>query len=249
MDKKLKQKLSTAYDLESSEKRDRFLKDLHYPKMNIFDFVLAQFAYIRKRVWLAAACFLLLTVCGLDLINETPNFIFSQGIISAAAAAVPYLCLLSAAEISRSSRCLMTDIEAGCRFGLSHLILARMLILGVYNILVLIISVLIFSSFYGFDIFITTLRIFVPFTAVSALSLYSINHFPSLTDIYVCAVIAVLTSIIIVLSGSSFNYETNRLCISAMITALAAGAFLAAVECRQIIRKQEDRQWNLKLTQ
>ncbi len=220
---KLKKELQNAFTPPMPQSKDKFIKTIHYPKMSYFGFILSQICYIRKRIWFFSIVLLLITFGTVYFIPQ--NQIYSVWIVSAF---IPFLALLTAAEISRSDIFGMSEIEAGCRFSLPQLTGARMIILGAcsFTVIPIIAVVLGFSSPVG--IIKAALYILTPFITVNGISLVILNKVNGSDGIYISAAAAVGVSLAGALSFSRIVFDARlintvcaALCVVGMIVITA----------------------------
>ena len=121
---------------------------------------------------------------------------------------MPFLALISIMELSRSSMFKMAEMEAGCLFGLPQLLLARMLILGVWNGLLFIVIVIAVNLYIPAGIIKIVVYLLAPYLLVCGLSFYLINKRKERSEVYSCTAIAALVSIcLIVMHRILKNYN------------------------------------------
>lgn len=226
---KLNNALHNAYTPPEPPGRDKFIKSIPYPKLSYFDFILSQVCYIRKRIWVFSMALLLIslgTVCVLP-----QNKMYSVWIISAF---VPFLALLTAAELSRSDIFGMSEIESGCRFSLPQLTGVRMLILGVANFTVIPIISVILGIYSPLGIIKAALYIITPYITVNGISLVILNKVSGSDGIFFSAAAALAVSLAGVLSfgRTAINaHLVNNVCVSLCII----GSIIITVQLKKIM--------------
>ena len=127
--KRWKNELRKAFEAPSPQKKQQFLMTLPQPKLRLHEFALSQLGYIRKRVWCVSA--LVFTVLLMQ------SFLFPADAVWFFSALTPILALMTVTESGRSERFEMAELEQVTRFSLRSVVLARLLILGTENFLLL----------------------------------------------------------------------------------------------------------------
>lgn len=214
------------------KRRDKFLRTLPYPKLTYPQFVLSQVGYIRKRVWLISAAVLLAgiaTVC-----VTTKNNLFLIWIMSAL---VPFLALLTTAEISRSDVFKMSEIEAGCKFALPRITGARMIILGICNFTVLSAVTVLAGIFSPFGIAVSALYILMPYIFVCGVSLAAFDKAEGQDGVFMSGAAAFAVSLAGIIFDRKF-YGGSMANIFNMALG-AAGTALTAVHIKKLLVGKE----------
>lgn len=137
MNKKLKRALEAGFDAPKPVDKERFLKTLRYPKISYLDFLFRQLFYIRKRVWVLSAMIVLIGWAAAFLSPLPIHWPTESEKVWIVSAILPFLALLTATEIYRSSLNRMAELEISCRFSLSQIIVARTTLLGGGNFIIL----------------------------------------------------------------------------------------------------------------
>lgn len=129
MNKKLKKQLEIAFYAPEPVGKKAFLNNFRLREITTTQLVVQQVAYIRKYIWIFAAVVLIVTIAGIVFMNEnTERMVRSLAPLSAAAAA---------AEVHRSFKFKMDELEMATRFSLKSVFYARMLIIGlVYAVII-----------------------------------------------------------------------------------------------------------------
>lgn len=208
--------------------RDGFLKALPYPKLTYPQFVLLQIGYIRKRVWLVSAAVLLAgigTVCVMPENSRMTVWIMS--------ALIPFLAVLTAAEISRSDVFGMSEIEAGCRFALPQITGARMIILGVCNFAVISAVTVLTGIFSPFGIAKSALYILMPYVFVCGISLTVFDRARGQDGVFISGAAALAVS----LAGIIFdkNFYGGQVMNALNIMLCVVGAALMTVKIKKLL--------------
>lgn len=130
MDKKLKQALSGVYRAPASVRKAAFLKQHRRRELGRWELVAVQAGYVRWWVWGAS-----LALFGLILWVSLPR----AGELGAwyASALTPFLALLVVLENGRSRMYQMEELELACRMARHSVLLARMVVLGLFHLVLL----------------------------------------------------------------------------------------------------------------
>lgn len=234
----IKEEIKTAFVPPEPKGREKFLSGLRFPKMTFSDFMVSQIGYIRKRMW-AASLAVLSAAAGVACIIPED----AKGILWMMAAVMPFLAMLTASEISRSGIFGMSEIEAGCRFSLTQVVGARMIILGVCNFLVIMAVSVISGIFTPFSVARSALYIFTPYITVSGCSLIIFNKTKGEEGGFLSAAVALLVSIlgVVTYNRDIFNGRFTTLCLVAVCI---GGALTAAAQMKKILYGKELYLWN-----
>lgn len=229
----LKKELAEAFMPPEPKDRDGFLAAIPYPKLIYSEFVLSQIRYIRKRVWFVSVIILLAAIGTVCVMPE--NSMILVWVISAL---IPLLAVLTAAEISRSDLFGMSEMEAGCRFALSQVVGARMIILGVCDFFVIAVLTAIFGMLSPHDIVKSALYILTPYVLVNGCSLAIFDRVKGQDGVYLSAAAAFAVSLAgVIFSGKAFyGGRTANFLMSAVC---AAGWVLTIVQIKKILIGKE----------
>lgn len=182
MNKKLKKQLEAAFRAPAPTRKTEFLRSVNFPKSNRFDFIVGQIGYIRKRVWLTSCLLAAAALTGLRFWTGGD----SSDLIWIISSVLPYVSLVTVAELSRSTSYSMDELEISCRFNLADIVLARLGILSFFNTAVFSLIVLAFISKFSIDVFRLGLYLFLPFLLTCSLSFFTLNRLRSREATYIC---------------------------------------------------------------
>ncbi|MCM1022891.1 MAG: hypothetical protein NC395_02385 [Prevotella sp.] len=208
--------------------RDGFLKALPYPKLTYPEFVLLQIGYIRKRVWLVSAAVLLAGIGTVCVMPENGRMI-----VWIMSALIPFLAVLTAAEISRSDVFGMSEIEAGCRFALPQITGARMIILGVCNFAVISVVTVLTGIFSPFGIAKSALYILMPYVFVCGISLTVFDRERGQDGVFISGAAALAVSLAGVILDRSFYGGQMMNVLN--IALCAVGAVMMTVKIKKLL--------------
>ena len=127
---KTKRLLTIAFSPPVPKRKDQFLQTYMLQKnLSLFKFIMIQASYIRKRIWILSG---LVFLFALFISHYTVN-----AALLAVSGILPLLAVAMVTESNRSYAYAMAELEMACRFSLKAVILARRVILGLLNILLL----------------------------------------------------------------------------------------------------------------
>lgn len=230
----LKKELEEAFTPPEPKGRDGFLAAIPYPKLTYPEFVLSQIGYIRKRVWFVSAVILLAGIGAVCIMPER-----DMSFLWVISALVPLLAVLTAAEISRSDIFGMSEIEAGCRFALPQVMVARMIILGVCNFAVIAAAAVILGIFSPFGIAKSALYILTPYTLVNGISLAIFDRVRGQDGVYLSAAAALAVSLAGVIFSGKGLYG-GRSANAFMAAVCAAGVILTVMQIKKLLVGKEN---------
>ena len=185
MNGQLKRNIQKAFKTPEldEQKKAEFLKKVPQPPISMWQFILIQAAYLRKRTWVFSLLLLFPSVIGACHIGYETLWITS--------AIVPFLGLLAVAENNRSITYGMSEFELSTRFSLKSVVLARMSIFGVLDFIILACLVPLCWIGNNFSFIQTGTYIVVPYLLTVNLSLWVTRHIHSREAIYDCCCISV----------------------------------------------------------
>lgn len=229
MKKSMKKELKKAFLPPAPKEKESFLAAISYPKLSYPEFVLSQIGYISKIIWIFS---LAVVLSGVAAVNIAPdNKLMLIWIISAL---IPFLAVLTAAEISRSDVFGMSEIESGCRFSLQQLIGARMIILGICNFAVIAITSVVLDLISIFGIAKAALYIFTPYVLTNGISIAVLGRVRGQEGLYLSASAAVGVSLAgVILSKNIFLGKESANILLTVI--FIAGAVMMAVQNKKLL--------------
>jgi len=240
LSRKIKKALKRAFNAPTPTRKADFLVSFKYPRASRINFMTAQAGYIRKRVWIMSFLMIVAVLIGLRYQEDTSMVIWI------ASSFLPFFVLLGITEIAKSVSYHMAELEMSCRYSLSDITLARLVIIGVGNTFTFIFLTALLSQVSGMGIFTFSTHMFTPYLMACSLSLFSLNRFRGRERLYICGGASCLVSIASIAILNPYNaiyISQNRL------FGVFVFLFLWTVgEAIKFIRKMEDNQWNLSLT-
>lgn len=238
----LKKRLKLAFEAPIPTRKSLFLNQFDYPKASRFDFIKSQSGYIRKRIWILSVLLFIGTLIGLYY-YEVPTYV-----VWVLSSTLPFISLASIGEIVRSATYNMEELEMSCKHNLLEISLIRLGILGIANFTVLIGILLSFIGKTDFGFFRLGLYLITPSLLNCFCSLFVINRFKSREVIHICGGITSFVSILNSLLTIQINDIYTEKYWLFWITMFIILAVLSAIEVVKLIKKTEELQWNLQLT-
>lgn len=180
MKRKRREELSVYFEAPGPERKQSFVRQFGLQKMNLFYVAFLQARYISKGVWIFSALFFG-SACLAAQITE-PRY------VSMVLGAVPFLVMISITESMRSYRYGMEELELSARFSLKSIVLARMMILGLGNFVVLTGVMLLLRS----SMQINMISVMTPYFLTAGGSLFIVRHLPGTESTFPCMALAVV---------------------------------------------------------
>ena len=241
MNKKLKQELKAAFEAPRPSRKNEFLMNVSYPKTSNLDFFFSQILYIRKIFWCLSA---LIAVAVIFLIQV---FDVAFNTIVILSSFLPFLVVISVAEISKSISYNMAEIEMSCKYNLNKITLVRLSLIGSFHFIILFCMVILFahSSEYSFLQFL--LYSITPFLLCAYLSLYISNRFFSDDIAYICAGVAGVVSISVFLLTTNFKMIYSQRIVLFWCLTFVFTLISLLKEINNLIKRSEELQWNSPL--
>lgn len=236
MDRKLQNELRAAFHAPAPERKAAFLKQHCRRELGRWELAAVQAGYIRWWVW------------GLSLglfgaILWAAGRPYRAGLVCAAAL-TPFLALLAVAESGRARFYHMDELELACRVPRASVVLARMLVLGLFHLALLGALIPALAVWGG----IGTARaagayLLTPYCLTAALGMELTRRFRGREGLLACGGGAALVSGLGTLSVYRMPalYRPEDLPLWGM--ALAASAFAAGAEITLSLKERELR-WN-----
>lgn len=195
MNRKLKNALQSTFEAPNPMNKEKFLRELNYPKTTYKEFFISQISYIRKRVW----CFCILLVAGVFTINKCMNneiLLFNNTkLIWSISAIFPFLALLSVTELFRSLFYNIEELEMSCRYRLLDVVIAKATILGIGNFTVFIAILYVVDGSCGYGLLRTSLYLILPYLMTCFGSILVLKHVRGRESLYYCGLVACFVSV------------------------------------------------------
>lgn len=236
MDKKLKKALEDVYRVPEPVRKKDFLKKYRRRELGRWDFLLTQAGYIRWWVWAASILLfggVLWLASGQD--SET---------VWVAAALTPFLALLIVVENGKSRFYGMEELELSCRIPLRAVVLARMIVLGLFHLLLLGVLIPVMAAWGAVGLFQAGLYLLTPYLLTAAIGLEISRRVRGNEGLLACATVAGLVCALEEITKFSrpelYQAEAIPLWSVALILAVAA----SALEFCKMMKETEELQWS-----
>lgn len=235
MDNKLKQALAEAYRAPDPVEKAVFLKRHRRRELGRWELVAVQIRYIRWWVWgLSLALF------GGILWMASP----ARGMGGwYAAAFTPFLALLMVMEHRRARACQMEELELACRMARHSVVLARMVVLGLFHLALLAGLTPPLAAWGAAGMARTGVYLLTPYLLTAALGMELTRRVRGRECLLACGGAAVLVSMlgVFLINFRPELYRPQHLPLWGLALALAA---LAAGAEIILSLKERELQWN-----
>ena len=236
MDKKIKKAMSYVYRAPEPVRKKAFLKKYRRRELGRRDFLLTQAGYIRWWVWTASV----LLFGGVLWLASRRD----RQTVWVAAALTPFLALLIVVENGKSRFYGMEELELSCRMSLRTVALARMLILGLFHLLLFGLLIPVTAAWGAVGLFRAALYLLTPYLLTAALGMDLTRRCRGQEGLLACGGAAALVSALGLLAGTG----SQKLYLPEFLPwwggALAIGLAAAALELHVQLKKTEGSRWN-----
>jgi hypothetical protein len=239
----MRQHLHNAFEAPSPQKKYEFIQSLNYPKTRRKDFLLSQFGYIHRKVWIASLCLFIIA-----MIFETQIQTGDIRLLWVISALIPFFVMTSITEIARSTVFGMEELEMSTKYNLKNILLTRMGILGAGNMLMLLAVLPLLAEKVNIGIINTGVYLMVPYLLTCILSCMVLNRIGNKEIPVGCAGAAAFVSFLgfVLNSVQSAIYQERYFII--WVATLVVLIILLFRGLRQLINNMEDIKCNLSLT-
>lgn len=239
MNRRLKKNIQKAFEFPkpNQQEKERFLRTLPQPPINMLQFILTQAAYLRKWVLFLSILLLFPALIG--------TYCIDLNILWVVSAVVPFLGLLAVTESTRSMVYGMSEFEMSARFSLKSVVLARMCVIGLFDVLVFCCFIPLYCISSNTPFLQTGVYLFVPYMLTVNTSLWITRHLRSKEVIYACMSVAVLVSAANTALHfmADFVYQFSYIKWWLILSGLLAGTMI--YEIYRTIKQTEELAWNL----
>lgn len=162
MDRKLQNMLEIGFEAPKAVEKRQFIRSLPIQRVSNFKLLCTQAKYIRKRTWMLWGLVFVLTAFVSNTLSKESMWVLS--------ALMPLLSMTVISESSRAENCGMAEFELSTRFNLKTIVLARLIILGAADLVLMCMA----SLFADGGISASAFYIFCPYmlSAVAGLFIY-----------------------------------------------------------------------------
>lgn len=239
--KELKKELRRTFDVPAPLRKKEFMEKYGDRGGTVRDFLRVQLFYIGKGTWVLMGILFLLSA----LAGKTAGYGQADMGSAVTAALMPFWVCILVREEMKSSTCRMYELELSCRHSLMQVMLARFLLLGAAELVLLCLTGVLAAAFRMEGFLEIILYILVPWMMTSCLSLWLIKKTGKGNETWYCLGAAVFVSAAVLVCGSSWPwiYSGRSLGLWAALFVLLLGANIKAV-CG-FMQNMEEYLWNL----
>ena len=232
MKRKLKKELAEYFDAPKPEQKQMFVRKYGSQKINLFHMAVTQTRYISKWVWVFSG--LLFGVTYLVAKISHPGY------VSMVLGFVPFLVMLSVTESMRSYRYGMEELELSARFSLKSILLARMIMLGLGNLVLLAAIAFLLKS----KLQINMVYVMTPYFLTAGGGLWIVRKFPDKEGTYLCFGLATLVCVLQMSLSWQFHVIFTAEYAWVWMCVCVVGMIATVRESWRMIRMTEDLAWN-----
>lgn len=236
MNRKLKHALTAEFYAPPPAGKAAFLKHHRRRELGRWELLMIQVRYIRWWVWaLSLAVFsrILLLAVRMD-----------KRLLWSAAALTPFLALLVTAENRKSRLYYMEELELACRVSRQSVILARMLVLGIFHLVLLGTLIPLLAAWGDISILQAGVYLLTPYLLTAAMGMELSRRIKGREGMLSCGAAALFVS---ALQGAAIEikpvlYQKEYVFLWLWLLVIAAAAM--AVEFKINKKEMEELQWS-----
>lgn len=232
MERRRKEQMTVYFEAPKPERKQAFIRRMGVLRIDIARLVMMQARYISKWVWISSVL-----LCGMAY---AITFFMEERYVSAIIALIPFLVMFSVTESMRSYRYKMEELELSTRFSLKSIVMARMLMLGIGNLVVLVIVTALLENRMELNM----LHVLTPYFLTASGGLYIVRKVNGNESVFFCFLLAMLVSALRLWLPWRFSeiLLPQFVPIWALVCILAM--LITARESYRTIRMTEDLLWN-----
>lgn len=240
-DKTFQSLLRDAFEAPKPMRKRTFLRSCPMRRISFLSFVLSQTGYIRKSV-LALNCLVLLAAL---LAAVSLNHV-SLGAISAL---TPILAVTLITESGRSQRWEMAELEMSTRLSLKSVVLARMALLGGFDLLLLLIMTPLAAQEQHISLIRTGVYLLCPYLVTTNLCLWICRKIRGRGSTYICggATALVILGMMVFRDAQGWYFYEEQYFIYWLLLLITA-VFGTVSEGIKTVKRTEELEWNLSST-
>ena len=232
MERRLKEELMKYYEAPTPQRKQTFVRKIGVQKINLSYLIMLQMKYISKWSWFCSVLFCILTY-GMAYTVEDKY-------VSVVFAILPFWVMISVTESMRSYRYGMEELEFSTRFSLKSIVMARLLVLGVGNLITLIVLSGILSSSPNFHI----LHVMTPYFLTAGGGLYIVRNIRGSENTMYCFGLATLICVLELIMQWEYEEFFLQRYTDFWAVVCVAGVLFTIRESYRTIRMTEDFAWN-----
>lgn len=232
MERKMKEQLEKIYEAPRPDGKRAFLRRMEQPPLRIGTILWTQCFYLSKWEWILSVILL----GGVVAVGS----LYREWVFSVILALVPFLAVVSVSESVRSITWGMSELEMSARFSLKSVVLARMVIVGVGNVVLeLLLALLVGGSFWE-----NVLYMLMPYLLTAYGSLILVRMISGKEGIYACAGLGMLVGMVVEFSTLRYRWIYQGRYTGFWFVAVCFIMYLTIRESKRNIRKMEEIVWN-----
>lgn len=185
--KKWKNDLKQGFKAPPSKRKEAFLSQFALTHLSLAEVVMLQARYIRKWTWVASVVVLVIALMTLTVLPKDGLW--------AVSGMTPLLALVIVTESGRSQCYRMAELEMATRFSLRCVILARLVVLGVVNVLIMAIIVMMGIVKLSFSPGAVVAYMGVPYLLTATLGLALVRYLANHDGMMACVIVALAISV------------------------------------------------------
>ncbi|MDE6759435.1 MAG: hypothetical protein K2J90_02005 [Lachnospiraceae bacterium] len=232
MDQKMRKQLKEIYEAPKPAGKRAFFRKTELPPLNIGSILWMQCFYITKWEWIASVILL-----GTAVVIGS---FYREWVFRTVLAMLPFLAVVGVSESVRSITWGMSELEMSARFSLKSVVLARMVIVGIANVVL----EMILALLAGGNLLETVLYLFVPYLLTAYGSLILVRTISGKDGIYACAGLGVFVSMVTEFSILQYSWIYQTRYAGFWFVVVCFIMYLMIREGKRDIRKMEELVWN-----
>lgn len=182
--RELKRALKTICRPPEAERKEEFLDRIETSRLSAAQFLISYIGFIRPWGWVLSALIFITALRLMWELRTKPEDIWTVS------ALLPFAALSAIAELNRSARYKMEELELASRFSLKFVMLARMELMGLGNLLLLT-ALSPFAVWWGHLTLVEIgFYILCPYCMTTWINLIIVRHWRCAENLYACAVAA-----------------------------------------------------------
>lgn len=230
MERKLKKELAEYFEAPTPGRKREFTRQFELQKINLFYVVLMQARYISKWVWMFSVAFFGTAI----LVTQIAEWRYVSIILGF----IPFLVILTVTESTNSYVHGMEELELSARFSLKSIVLARMVMLGLGNFVVLAAVMLVLKN----QINIT--YVLAPYFLTAGGGLYIARNLRGKDSTFACFSLAALVCVLQLYLPWQFTFIMEPENTWIWVSLCVIGIVVTVRESYRTIRMTEDLVWN-----
>lgn len=235
MNQKLKQALSDAFYAPKPVRKVAFLKQHRRRELGRWELIALQIRYIQWWVWgLSLALFAFILMTAIWTVESNPWY---------AAAMTPFLAVLVITENGRSQLHHMEELELACRISRQSVMLARMVVLGLFHLILLGALIPVLAVLDTMGVVQASVYLLTPYLLTAVLGLELTRRIRGRVGLLACGASGALVSVLGATAANMRPSLYQQSYLPLWIVVLATASVAAAVEFILSIKKMEEFQW------